>query len=71
MEEEQVTVTQKCKQHKKDIEVFCWTDRAMLCLNCILQNQDHRHHELLSFEQTEEKLSDLRSMIGADIEKVK
>lgn len=39
------TLSNVCAQHSKPLEAFCDTDKSLLCVSCILEN-DHKSHDL-------------------------
>lgn len=41
---------EKCKIHNKEIEIFCETDKLVLCVTCIVDN-DHKNHDLSSIDK--------------------
>lgn len=43
-----------CPSHSKDLEAFCETDKMMLCVSCILEN-DHKNHDLSSIDKAAQK----------------
>lgn len=38
-----------CRSHGKPIEGYCSTDKALLCIDCILSG-DHKNHEMTNIE---------------------
>lgn len=43
-------LAQQCEIHCKNIEVFCETDKALLCVNCILESY-HKNHTLTAINK--------------------
>lgn len=43
-----------CSNHSKDLEAYCETDKMMLCVSCILEN-DHKNHDLSSIDKAAQK----------------
>jgi transcriptional/translational regulatory protein YebC/TACO1 len=43
-----------CQSHKKTLEVYCWTDKMPLCIECLIAN--HKTHEVHSIQATLERL---------------
>jgi hypothetical protein len=60
LEKEKDIITNKkplkliCPSHSKDLEAFCETDKMMLCVSCILEN-DHKNHDLSSIDKAAQK----------------
>ena len=41
-----------CEVHGKRLEAFCSTCMQLLCIDCLIQNNDqHKTHEILSIEK--------------------
>ena len=43
-----------CQSHNKTFEVYCWTDKMPLCIECLIAN--HKTHEVHSIQATLERL---------------
>lgn len=54
---------ENCVKHGKKIEAYCKDDNAVLCINCIL-NEDHKGHNLLSVNDAYDQwLSEVQELI--------
>jgi len=47
-----------CSVHCKPLEAFCDTDKSLLCVSCILDN-DHKNHDLLAIGKAAQSQKDL------------
>lgn len=43
-----------CKIHSKNLDAYCFTDKQLICIDCILENK-HTSHDLLSIKSGYEK----------------
>ena len=46
-----------CNKHSKPLEAFCETDKILLCVSCILEN-DHKKHDLSSISKAAKQQKD-------------
>jgi hypothetical protein len=44
-----------CKKHRKAYQAMCEEDRLLLCIDCIIGEEQHRDHKLASLDQAFEK----------------
>lgn len=51
-------VNYPCKTHGKQIEGYCSSDKALLCIDCILSG-DHKNHEMTNIENGAKKEKEL------------
>ena len=41
----------QCKKHSKQIEAYCLEDNELLCVSCIIENDNHRSHKIVSIDK--------------------
>lgn len=41
----------QCKKHSKQIEAYCLEDNELLCVSCIIENDNHRSHKIVSIDR--------------------
>lgn len=44
-----------CKKHRKAYQAMCEEDRLLLCIDCIIGEEQHRDHKLASLDQAYER----------------
>lgn len=53
-----IPLTNNCALHSKPLEAFCETDKSLLCVSCILEN-DHKNHDLSAIKKAAQTQKDL------------
>lgn len=53
-----------CSKHNKQLEAYCSTDKSVLCVSCILED-DHKKHDITSIQKAASRERDrLNSLMG-------
>ena len=46
-----------CNEHQKKIKAYCASDRALICIDCIILSDYHKNHEIIAIEKAFRKES--------------
>ncbi|CAG9313320.1 unnamed protein product [Blepharisma stoltei] len=65
----QKTSQNVCAKHNKDIEAFCYTDKKLLCVSCILED-GHKSHEMTTINKAAAKQREKLEILNASISQI-